>query len=152
MKQRIYVDTSVIGGCIDKEFAQFSNKLIDLFNRGEMIILVSDLTLRELEPAPIEVKRIVPGIPDAFTENLVFSEEAEQLAKKYLEARIVTQKYITDAQHIAVATVEVADLLVSWNFKHIVNFRKIRAFNGVNLINGYRELDIRAPQEVVYEY
>lgn len=150
MRQRVYVDTSVIGGCFDTEFAKSSNRLFDLFKNGEMTMLISDLTLRELQPAPEEVKQIVLDIPEVFKEFVVFSDDADKLAEEYLSIGIVTRKYIVDAQHIALATVELADLLVSWNFKHIVNFRKIRAFNGINLISGYKELDIRAPQEVIY--
>jgi len=54
-----------------------------------------------------------------------------------------------DALHIATATVAGVDLLVSWNFKHIVNARRIRAFNGVNVRAGYSQIDIRTPREAI---
>jgi hypothetical protein len=63
----------------------------------------------------------------------------------------VTESYLVDAQHIAMATIKRVDVLVSWNFKHIVNLIRIRLYNSVNLKNGYPLLEIRSPQEVLYE-
>ena len=63
----------------------------------------------------------------------------------------MTEKYLIDAQHIAIASVFKVDLVVSWNFKHIVNYKKIRLYNSVNLKNGYPLIEIRSPREVVDE-
>ena len=62
---------------------------------------------------------------------------------------MVTQKWANDAGHVAAATVAGADLIVSWNFRHIVHYDKIRAYNAVNLLHGYREIEIRSPLEVI---
>ena len=150
MVLKVYVDTSVIGGCLDPEFSEWSNELFKLFRTGEMTLVISDLTLAELETAPDKVKAIVNSIPDRFIEYVGLSGEAETLAKRYISAGVIKESMVADALHIAIATVSLVDILVSWNFKHIVNYRKIRGFNGVNLINGYRELDIRSPREVIY--
>jgi predicted nucleic acid-binding protein len=150
MRLKVYTDTSVIGGCFDPEFSEWSNALLELSRNGHIILLISDLTLRELETAPDEVKNIVDTVPDLFVERVELSGEAEVLAKEYISAGVVSKTVIADALHIAIATVSLADILVSWNFKHIVNYRKIRGFNGVNLLNGYRELDIRTPREVIH--
>jgi hypothetical protein len=72
-----------------------------------------------------------------------------QLAEKYMEQKIVSKNYYSDALHIAVATVIGVDVLVSWNFKHIVNLDKIKLFNSVNLREGYNMLEIRTPREVI---
>ena len=77
------------------------------------------------------------------------NEEMVKLAEKYMEQKIVSEKYYSDALHIAVATVIGVDVLVSWNFKHIVNLDKIKLFNSVNLREGYSILEIRTPREVV---
>ena len=66
----------------------------------------------------------------------------------YQERCILTPKFYDDGLHIAVATVGEADVLVSWNFKHIVRFDKIRRFNAVNLEFGYKPLQIFSPREV----
>ena len=151
MKQRIFLDTSVIGGCEDKEFSKWSIKLFEDLRQGLMIAVVSDLTKRELESAPERVKRVLASLPDNNVENVFLSEEAEKLAQKYVEDQVVSIKHIVDAQHIAIASVERVDVLVSWNFQQIVNLHRIHAFNAVNMKIGYSILEIRSPQEVIYE-
>ena len=151
MIPRVYIDTSVIGGCIDDEFATWSNQLFDEFRRGIKVAVVSDLTRRELETAPKNVQNILFTIPDLNIENVFLAAEAEKLALIYLKNRVVTSKHLADAQHIAIASVERVDVLVSWNFKQIVNLDRIHAFNSVNLKLGYPVLEIRSPMEVIHE-
>lgn len=151
MKQRIYIDTSVIGGCEDEEFSRWSTQLFEEFRKGLRIAVVSDLTRRELEGAPEIVKKILSSIRGANVENVFLSEEAETLAQNYIDEGVVSAKHIADAQHIAIASVERVDVLVSWNFRQIVNLDHIHAFNSVNLKMGYHILEIRSPREVIYE-
>jgi len=151
MKPRVYIDTSVIGGCFDDEFSTWSRKLFDEFQVGSKIAVVSDLTRRELEGAPKKVKEILSTIPETSTENVFLSEEAEKLAASYLENEVVGIKHLADAQHIAIASIEKVDVLVSWNFQQIVNLNRIHAFNAVNLKRGYLILEIRSPREVISE-
>ena len=97
------------------------------------------------------------GAPDHVKDNLktinyeeyVVNDEMLKLAEKYMEQKIVSENYYADALHIAVATVIGVDVLVSWNFKHIVNLDKIKLFNSVNLREGYSILEIRSPREVI---
>ena len=77
---RIYIDTSVIGGCFDSEFAEWSNKLIKEFVRGKKIALISDQTLQELDKAPIQVKRLIEIIPTNYITMIELDEEAKELA------------------------------------------------------------------------
>ena len=151
MIPRVYIDTSVIGGCIDDEFAIWSNSLFDEFRNGVKIAVVSDLTRRELEAAPSNVKKILSTISGAHIESVFLSEEAESLALNYLKNKVVSSKHLVDAQHIAIASVERVDVLVSWNFKQIVNLDRIHAFNAVNIKLGYPLLEIRSPMEVLHE-
>lgn len=153
---RVYIDTSVIGGCLDPEWQEHSLKLMEAFDRGEMIALLSDVTLDELEPAPAEVKKILERTGLRNAERLSLTEDAKQLAEAYINERtvaekqkIVAEKRRADARHIALATINRADLVVSWNFDDIVQFSRIRLFNAVNLKMGYPMLEIRAPSEVV---
>lgn len=150
MKQRTYIDTSVIGGCEDSEFAEWSLDLFSEFLSGERVAVVSDLTRFELERAPEAVRKRLSSLPEACVENVSFSEEAEILTQNYLKEKIVGSKHLLDAQHIALATTERVDVLTSWNFKQIVNLGKIRAFNAVNLREGYPLLEVRSPREVLY--
>lgn len=151
MKQRIYIDTSVIGGCEDEEFSKWSIQLFEEFRQGLRIAVISNLTRLELEGAPESVRKALLSLPDANVENVFLTEEAETLAQNYINEGVVSAKHIADAQHIAIATVERVDILVSWNFQQIVNLNRIRAFNSVNLKLGYPILEIRSPREVIHE-
>lgn len=148
MKPRVYVDTSVIGGCLDPEFQDASRRLIRAITNGRATIVLSELTARELAPAPATVREIIASIPPSNMENLAFSAEADDLAQAYLVERVVPPSFTADALHIAHATVARVDVLVSWNFRHIVNLQRIHAFNAVNLKRGYPLLEIRSPLEV----
>ncbi len=146
---RLYVDTSVLGGCFDEEFSRWSIYLINEFKTGMKISVISDLTLRELEDAPTNVRNIINDIPDESKEYIIFNDEARKLANLYIAENVVSKNSLLDAQHIALATINKVDFLISWNFKHIVNMSKIRHYNSVNLKYGYAILDIRTPMEVI---
>ena len=118
MLQRVYIDTSVIGGCFDEEFQDWSNQLIEEIKSGQIIAVISDITYREIELAPKNVQDILFNIPEDYIENIITDKEVETLAENYIKAGVVSQKYYEDALHIANATIRKADILVSWNFKH----------------------------------
>jgi len=149
MKSRIYTDTSVIGGCVDIEFEDGSLALFETFTAGSKVLVISSLTLAELEAAPRTVRDVLLSVPAEHTEFCEFTEEASSLAEVYLEEGVVSQKSRIDAQHIATATINRVDVLVSWNFKHIVNLERIHGYNSVNLKLGYPMLEIRTPIEVL---
>jgi predicted nucleic acid-binding protein len=149
MKRRIYTDTSAIGGCLDREFRIASVQLFDRFRSGLDAIVLSELTLAELEHAPPGVLEILQQIPRKHVEEVDFSPAAAELAKEYIAAGVIGAAHLADAQHIALATVNRVDALVSWNFKHIVNLDRVRGYNSVNFRLGYILLEIRTPQEVM---
>lgn len=148
MKPRIYTDTSVLGGCVDDEFREPSLRLLEAFEHGKATLVLSELTVRELEAAPDPVRTILAQIPPVHIEALALSPEAEDLAAAYIADGAIGSRMRADALHIALATVARVDVLVSWNFKHIVNLKRIHAFNAVNLKRGYALLEIRSPLEV----
>lgn len=149
MRRRIYTDTSVIGGCLDEEFEEPSQQLFDRFRSGQDIVVISELTLLELEGAPNGVREVLERVPASYREDVEFTEAAADLAERYLQAEVVGRASRLDAQHIATATVHRADVLVSWNFKHVVNLNRIQGYNSVNLRQGYPLLEIRSPREVL---
>jgi predicted nucleic acid-binding protein len=149
MKLRVYIDTSVIGGCLDEEFKDTSRQLIDRFRKGEMVVVISELTTLELKNAPQDVLDILEEIPEGNIEYVELTEEAVNLAHKYIVEGVIGKGKLVDAEHIAIATINRVDALVSWNFRHIVNLQKIRGYNSVNLKYGYPLLEIRSPQEVI---
>jgi hypothetical protein len=112
-------------------------------------LLLSDLLFQELEDAPREVMAVVEELPPDSYVLVDTNDEAEFLQERYLEAGILGESWPDDALHVAIATVARADLIVSWNFNHIVQVGTIRRFNAVNLMHGYQAVDIRSPREVV---
>jgi len=96
------------------------------------------------------VRDFFHNLPKDNLEILQVTEEAFELAQKYIDENVVGKTSTDDCRHIATATLNKVDYLVSWNFKHIVNVFRIRGYNSVNLINGYSQLDIRSPKEIVY--
>ena len=149
MRLRIYTDTSVLGGCEDEEFAEHSLRLVEGFVRGDRVLVLSSLTVQELVAAPATVRQRLAAVPEAHTETLRLDAEARELAEAYLAAGVLTPRMRADAQHIAIATVGRVDVLVSWNFKHMVNLQRIRGYNSVNLRQGYPMIEIRTPREVL---
>jgi hypothetical protein len=145
----IYVDASVVGGSEDSEFAEDSLALWRLFIEGVYIQVLSEHTLRELQGAPESIRAHLLDIPEAHQIVLVDSPEANALAEAYLAHGIMGPGSRSDALHVALATIGRVDVMVSWNFKHIVNLGKIRMFNAVNLEQGYGFIEIRTPKEVL---
>ncbi len=150
-KPRIYVDTSVIGGCFDHKFEEYSNRLFEEFISGQKQLVISDVVLFELEEAPENVREIINKIPEERIEYVFLDEESIALSNVYLKEGIIAERSLSDARHIAIATVERVDVLASWNFKHIVNLNRIRLINSINLKLGYPILEIRSPREVIYD-
>jgi len=146
---RIYTDTSVIGGCEDDEFRVPSRRLLDAFVRGDLRLVLSELTLRELETAPAAVREVLGAVPDGHVELLRLTAPAAELAQRYLAERVLGPGMLADAEHIAMASVARVDVLVSWNFRHIVNLQRIHGYHDVNRRMGYPAVDIRSPREVL---
>ncbi len=146
--QRVYIDTSVLGGCFDPEFAPWSNGLMKDFRLGNYSPVLSRIVALEVVSAPDEVKDFYAEILVLEHDFLEITREASELADLYQARGILTPKYYNDGLHIALATIAGVDVLVSWNFRHIVHFDKIRLFNAVNIEQGYRPLSIYSPREV----
>lgn len=149
--QRVYADTSVFGGCHDDEFKAASEALFARVIRGDFRLVLSALTAAELNAAPERVRAVLDAIPDGYLEFHAIAAEMEQLRDAYLAAGVLGASSEADALHVAAATVLGVDLIVSWNFKHIVQYAKIRGFNAVNLRHGYRAMEIYSPLEVTEE-
>jgi hypothetical protein len=146
--QRVYIDTSVLGGCFDPEFAQWSNALIADFRANRFKPVISDIIAAEIADAPAEIRDLFTDLMAFRPEMITTTAEALALADAYQQHGILTPKFYADGIHIALATIAEVDLLVSWNFKHIVRYDKIRLFTAVNLERGYKLLAIYSPREV----
>lgn len=148
-KQRLYLDTSVFGGYYDDEFKEFTVPLFYRINDGEFTVLLSSVLQQELKPAPLKITRLITELNSNNTEFLDETTEAVALATEYINEKVVGKTSFADCLHIALATINNADLLVSWNFKHIVNVERIRGYNSINIKRGYKQLNIRSPRELM---
>jgi hypothetical protein len=144
---RIYVDTSVIGGCFDKEFAEWSIALMEDFRDRRFQCVVSDVTAAEVAMAPDTIQDLFEELLSR-SERLEVTRSALELLSAYESHAILGPRFRNDMLHIAIATVGEVDVVVSWNFMHIVRLDKIRLFNAVSLELGYRTLSIYSPREV----
>lgn len=148
-KPRLYFDTSVFGGIYDIEFQRETELLFGMIKNGEIICVYSDLCEYELENAPDKVKNHFLSLDKSQTEFLEITEEINQLAEEYIREKVVGETSIDDCRHIACATINKVDYLISWNFKHIVNVFRIRGYNAINIKNGHIQLDIRSPKDII---
>jgi len=146
---KLYIDTSVIGGYFDEEFANETQILFNSIISGEYIIVISSVTEDELLTAPSQVKKLLNSVPENLKIKVELTEEAVLLADSYIDENVVGKTSRNDCFHIALATINNVDVLVSWNFKHLVNVFKIRGYNAVNIKNGYKPIDIRSPKELI---
>jgi len=145
----IYADTSVFGGIYDIGFSEGSKKLLASFKKGERKMMISDLVIEELTDARQEIRRQVNTVPERFKIHANHSRKAHMLAARYIEEGVLTARSKDDALHIATATLQSADLIASWNFKHMVNKEKIELFNKINAKCGFRSITIKTPDQIV---
>jgi hypothetical protein len=149
MKQRIYIDTSVVGGYFDEEFSEATTKLFERLNNCEIIFVVSDLLDLELINAPQNVRELLLSFSAEKFQRVELTDEAIKLADTYIHEKVVGKTSIEDCRHIALATINKVDVLASWNFKHIVNLDRIKGYNSVNLRLAYSMIEIRSPKDLV---
>ena len=145
----LYLDTSVIGGYHDTEWMIETRQLWQQAEAGQWRFVTSIVAEREVQDAPENVRTLFAA---TFNETNILdtSAEIEELAGAYLAAAVVPPKYADDALHLAMATVHGVRLVVSWNFKHLVNVRREDGFNAVNLLRGWPLVRIVSPKELIY--
>lgn len=145
---KVYADTSVFGGVFDQEFSDPSRQFFDEIDAGRFILVTSAVVAAEIEPAPDKIQAFFARYTESAT-IVDVSEEALELQLNYIKSGVVTESSLDDALHVAVASVSGCDLIVSWNFKHIVHFEKIPKYNAVNRLNGHNHIGIYSPLEVI---
>lgn len=143
------MDISVFGGLFDEEFKEFTEPLFDRIDKNEFSIIFSNVTRDELSSAPKKIRQRAESLPENATEIVKSDIESAKLAKRYIDEYVVGKPSYADCLHIAIATIHNGDILVSWNFKHIVNVVEIIGYNSVNLAEGYKQIDICSPRELL---
>jgi predicted nucleic acid-binding protein len=145
---KIYADTSIFGGVFDREFSVPSKQFFNEVDAGRFVLVTSAVVEAEIEPAPEKIRMFFAKYAEK-ADIAIPNQAALDLQLSYIHSGVVTEKSLDDALHVAIATVSGCDLIVSWNFKHIVHFDKIPKYNAVNVLNGYGHIGIYSPLEVI---
>ena len=145
---KIYADTSIFGGVFDKEFSTPSKKFFQLVDSKRITLVTSAVVKAEIEYAPNNIQIFFERYA-SISEIADIDERVLKLRDEYIKAGIVTKNSMDDALHVAIATLSRCDIIVSWNFKHIVHYDKIPKYNAVNILFGYTQIDIFSPLEVI---
>jgi len=149
MIQRFYLDTSVIGGVFDTEFEEHSTLLMEKVKLGQIKAVISEVTESEIMKAHKEIRDFYNSLPKENIEFVEITMDSVLLADTYIKDKVVGKTSRNDCLHIGIATASRVDILVSWNFKHIVNIYRIRGYNSVNIKLGFPALEIRSPKDIV---
>ena len=145
---RVYADTSVFGGVFDSEFQTASRTFFDQVKSGRFRLVTSALVQYEISQAPDRVRELFDDVMDIMAVADI-TDETYSLQDAYLSAGIVAAGYAEDALHVAIASVSGCSLVVSWYFRHIVHFQKIPLYNAVNILEGYDQIGVFSPLEVL---
>ena len=149
-KLKVYFDNSVIGGYFDEEFQEPTKLLFKFLDENKIIGYFSSLTKQEADayinnPLASEFDKLFQKLTQV---NL--NDEIRRLADEYMQQGVLTKKSINDCLHVAIATFYDFEIIVSWNFKHLVNIDKIPKFNLINFKLGYKQIQICTPGDIVY--
>jgi predicted nucleic acid-binding protein len=147
-KLTLYLDTSVIVGYYDAEFEKETRHLFEDIIQGEFEVFYLSLTEGKLIKAPQRVRELLDTLPNN-KRKIELTEEVVLLANCYIAENVIGKASREDYLHIALATVFRADIFASWNFKHIVNVKRIRGCDAINLKYGYSAIDIRSPKDLI---
>jgi len=148
-KLKLYLDTSVIS-YLDQSDAPERMSETRLFweqiKSGKYDVIISDIVIKEIENCDDKKKKILASYLAAITYELIsLDERSIRLAEQFVDLNIIKEKHIDDRRHIAGAIVSGCDVIVSWNFKHIVNYKTQIGVKAVTALEGYKELLIFTP-------
>lgn len=152
-KPQLYLETSVWNFFFADdapEKKEITLRFFDKIKQGEYEIYVSDVVIEEIGRADESKKQLLLGVIAEYRPNrLIINEEVSGLAQKYISEGVLPIAKIEDAMHASVATVFELDALISWNLKHLSNFKKMELINGINMKEGYsKRLELITPMEV----
>lgn len=163
-KLKIYLDTSVPNFLFANDSPEKMEITVDFFENfvklGLYDSFISDVVIAEIEDTNNETKKsdLISVIENYPIEILEYSEieakEIQELAEQYIIHKIIPEKKLADALHIAICVVKRIDYLVSWNYKHLANVNREHKIKLLNWDLGYRvDLRIITPIELLdYEY
>ena len=150
---KIYFDTSIFNFALAEDVPaerEITLKLLDEVKSGKYEVFISEVVIGEINRAPqAKAVKLRDCIKKINPEELTLDDNAQALAKEYIEKGVIPSKYEDDAFHIAIASVNNLDIIVSWNFTHIVKLKTRREVAVINTLMGYKPIEICSPQEVI---
>ena len=152
-KQKIYIETTLFNFYVDESRGDAHRDTVRLFKEiadGKYAAFTSDYVVDELRKASTEKSaKMLSLLTEYNIPVLSMSDEADRLADIYVAEGVIPQRYHTDGLHIAIATVNDLDMIISMNFEHIVKRKTIKMTGHINTMNGYRAIEIYSPMEVI---
>jgi predicted nucleic acid-binding protein len=152
-KLKIYLDTSVISYLKQDDAPEKMADTLKLWNKiksGDYDVITSDVALEEILLCTESKRKYLLDMlrqVDCFI--MKETQETIALAKRFIENNVLAQKSINDCRHIACAVVAECDIITSWNFKHMVNVRTVKGVKIINMMEGYRTVEIYPPTMLV---
>jgi hypothetical protein len=149
---KVYLETTLFNFYVDEDRDAHAEtvKLFKEIAEGKYEAYSSDYVIDELERAPEEKREKMFNLFSQFGIKVLGPDTAaDKLADLYVSEGIIPLKYRTDGLHIAIATVNRLDMIVSMNFQHIVKRKTVKMTGAINILNGYQVIEIYSPMEVV---
>ena len=150
-KLKVYLDTTIFNFVFAEDAPAERDLTRKFFSQiNQFDVFVSDIVIEEIAECPAPKRQKMMSLIEKHNiQELSLDESSRQLAIKYIKEGIIPMKYQDDALHIAIASVNEMDVLLSWNFQHIVKLKTKRESVGVNMLMGYGSIEIYTPREVV---
>lgn len=149
-KETLYLDTSVASAYYDGRAKERQEATIKFWKEvlPNYKVYISEITVEELgdtkdETVRKKLKELIKGF-----KVMKANKRIRELARAYVKNRIFSEKYIDDALHTAMVSYYEISYLVSWNYEHLVKVRTRRLVNSVNILEGYKEIEIVSPLEL----
>ncbi|MFA6450611.1 MAG: type II toxin-antitoxin system VapC family toxin [bacterium] len=145
-KLKLYIETSVWNFLFADdapEKKRDTQRFFEEVRSADYELFISELVIAEIQRASLSVsERLMRKIEEFMPETLEITDEIRELTYMYANSNLLPEKAFDDLAHVAVASVNNMDFLVSWNLKHIVKVKTIMGINAVNVFEGYKELKI----------
>lgn len=152
-KEKLHLDTSVLNFFYAEdapEKMKVTKKFFKEVKKGTFQTFISEIVIREINDASEPKRTKLKDLVDNYKLKILsLTPECIKLADRYVEAKVIPKRFRDDATHIAIAVLNTIDILVSWNLEHMVKVKTIREVNKISEGFGYKEIDIRIPEEVL---
>ncbi len=149
-KDTVYLDTSVVSAYYDERAKERRVSTIKFWEKiiPNYTVFVSEITVIELENTKDKILKVKFRKLIVDMNVLRLNKKVRDLANAYINHGVFPEKYIDDALHVAIATCHDISYLVSWNFEHLVKVKTRKTVNLVNILEGYKDIEIVSPQEL----